>query len=109
MNRGELVTISIEMGPGKTLSDLREALCKAYEAEPFVTVLEGDKTPSTRMVRGSNQAVINVFAARRPNCALVVCAIDNLVKGSSGQALQNFNIMMGLSETLGLEQVALFP
>ena len=61
------------------------------------------------MVRGSNHAVINVFPDRIPGRALVIAAIDNLVKGSSGQAIQNFNLMFGLSETTGLIQAPLFP
>ena len=61
------------------------------------------------MVRGSNHCVINVFPDRIPGRAIVVSAIDNLVKGSSGQAIQNFNVMFGLPETMGLEQAPLFP
>ncbi|MGD1956648.1 MAG: hypothetical protein ACFBZ9_15715 [Sphingomonadales bacterium] len=61
------------------------------------------------MARGANTCVLNVFADRRPGHAIIVAAIDNLVKGSSGQAIQNMNLMFGLSETTGLEQVALFP
>ena len=61
------------------------------------------------MVRGSNHAVINVFEDRIPGRALVIAAIDNLVKGSSGQAIQNFNLMFGLPETSGLTQAPLFP
>ena len=65
--------------------------------------------PATRMVRGSNHAVLNVFADRVPGRAIIVAAIDNLVKGSSGQALQNLNLMLRLPETMGLEQGPLFP
>jgi N-acetyl-gamma-glutamyl-phosphate reductase len=61
------------------------------------------------MVRGSNHVVMNVFADRIPGRAIVIAAIDNLVKGSSGQAIQNFNLMFGLPETMGLEQAPLFP
>jgi N-acetyl-gamma-glutamyl-phosphate reductase len=61
------------------------------------------------MVRGSNHAVINVFPDRVPGRAIVIAAIDNLVKGSSGQAIQNFNLMFGLPETMGLEAAPLFP
>jgi N-acetyl-gamma-glutamyl-phosphate reductase len=65
--------------------------------------------PATRMVRGSNHCVLNIFPDRIPGRALVIAAIDNLVKGSSGQAIQNFNLMFGLAEGLGLEQAPLFP
>jgi N-acetyl-gamma-glutamyl-phosphate reductase len=61
------------------------------------------------MVRGSNYCLINVFADRVPGRAIVIAVIDNLVKGSAGQALQNFNLMFGLPETTGLEQLPLFP
>jgi N-acetyl-gamma-glutamyl-phosphate reductase len=61
------------------------------------------------MVRGSNYCLINVFEDRVPGRAIVIAVIDNLVKGSAGQALQNFNLMFGLPETTGLEQLPLFP
>jgi N-acetyl-gamma-glutamyl-phosphate reductase len=60
-------------------------------------------------VRGSNHCLIGVVADRVPGRAILISAIDNLVKGASGQAVQNMNLMAGLSETLGLEQPALFP
>ena len=65
--------------------------------------------PATRQVRGSNHCVINVFEDRVPGRAILVVAIDNLVKGSSGQAIQNMNLMFGFDETLSLEQLPLFP
>ena len=65
--------------------------------------------PATRDVRGSNHCLIGVFADRIPGRAIIISAIDNLVKGSSGQAIQNMNIMFNLAETTGLEQEALFP
>ena len=67
------------------------------------------ETPQTRHVRGSNMTFIGVVADRIPGRAIVVSALDNLVKGASGQAVQNMNVMLGYPETLGLEQVALFP
>jgi N-acetyl-gamma-glutamyl-phosphate reductase len=74
-----------------------------------VHVLAEGVAPATRMVRGSNHCVLNVFADRVPGRAIVVAAIDNLVKGSSGQAIQNMNLMYGLPETAGLLQAPLFP
>jgi N-acetyl-gamma-glutamyl-phosphate reductase len=109
MNRGELETISVALAPGATAADLRTALDERYSTEPFVQVLAPGVHPATRMVRGSNLCVLNVFADRLPGRALVVAAIDNLVKGSSGQALQNMNLMFGLPETMGLEAAPLFP
>ncbi|MBV8971363.1 MAG: N-acetyl-gamma-glutamyl-phosphate reductase, partial [Sphingomonadaceae bacterium] len=107
MNRGELVTMIVESD--HAAADLRAALADCYAAEPFVHVLPEGVAPATRMVRGSNHAVVNVFADRVPGRAIVVVAIDNLVKGSSGQALQNMNVMLGHDETAGLTQAPLFP
>ena len=107
MNRGELVTCIVETSHGPDY--LREILADAYRDEPFVHLLPEGVAPATRMVRGSNHAVVNVFADRVPGRAIVIAAIDNLVKGSSGQAIQNFNLMFGLPETTGLEAAPLFP
>jgi N-acetyl-gamma-glutamyl-phosphate reductase len=107
MNRGELVTCIVETTHGPDY--LRELLADAYAGEPFVHLLPAGVAPATRMVRGSNHVVMNVFADRVPGRAIVIAAIDNLVKGSSGQAIQNFNRMFGLPETMGLEQAPLFP
>ena len=107
MNRGELVTCIVETAHGPDY--LREVLADAYAGEPFVHLLPQGVAPATRMVRGSNHVVMNVFADRIPGRAIVIAAIDNLVKGSSGQAIQNFNLMFGLPETMGLEQAPLFP
>lgn len=107
MNRGELVTIVVETAV--PVAELRAALDARYANEPFVHLLPEGVAPATRMVRGSNHAVVNVFADRVAGRALVIAAIDNLVKGSSGQAIQNFNLMFGLTETAGLEAAPLFP
>lgn len=72
-------------------------------------VLDGDRPPATQMVRGSNHCLINVYDDRIAGRAIVVSTLDNLVKGSAGQAIQNMNVMFGLDETAGLQQVALFP
>ena len=107
MNRGELVTMVVETD--RSLTDLRAGLHDRYASEPFVHLLPEGVAPATRMVRGSNHVVLNVFADRVPGRAIVVVAIDNLVKGSSGQAVQNMNVMLGLPETTGLTQAPLFP
>ena len=106
MARGELLTIVVEGAPAP---ELRAALAARYAGEPFVHLLPEGLAPSTRMVRGSNHCMLNVFADRVPGRAILIAAIDNLVKGSSGQAIQNMNLMAGCPETMGLEQVALFP
>lgn len=109
MNRGELETIYVKMADGQNAASLKASLEQAYSNEPFVTVLQGNTAPATRMVRGSNHCVLNVFNDRQPGRAIIVAAIDNLVKGSSGQAVQNMNVMLGLEETTGLLQAPLFP
>ncbi len=109
MNRGILSTIYVRGKRGRTPSDLHVILLKTYMKEPFVHVLPFGETPQTRHVRGSNMTMIGVANDRIPGRAIVVAALDNLVKGASGQAVQNMNLMLGYPETMGLEQVALFP
>lgn len=109
MSRGELITAHVKLSPNTTIKDLRNTLIKTYQDEPFVTVAEESVIPSTAHVRGSNFCLINVFADRITSRAIVVAALDNLVKGSAGQAIQNFNIAFGLDETTGLNQLPMFP
>ena len=109
MSRGELCTCYVRLAGKTTANDLRAALAKTYAKSPFVRVVEDGVVPATQHVRGSNECHIGVFADRIPGRAIVISAIDNLVKGSAGQALQNFNLMYGFEETLGLEQLPLFP
>ncbi len=109
MNRGILSTIYVRGKRGRTPADLHAILLKFYAKEPFVHVLPFGETPHTRHVRGSNMTFIGVAKDRLPGRAIIVSALDNLVKGASGQAVQNMNLVMGWPETMGLEQVALFP
>ncbi|HTS42003.1 MAG TPA: N-acetyl-gamma-glutamyl-phosphate reductase [Xanthobacteraceae bacterium] len=109
MNRGILSTIYVRGAGGKTPEELHAILAKAYAGEPFVHVLPFGEVPHTRHVRGSNMTFIGVAKDRVPGRAIVISALDNLTKGASGQAVQNMNLMLGYPETLGLEQVALFP
>lgn len=109
MSRGELCTSYLRLADGAAAADLRAALIDAYDAEPFVTVADEGVLPQTQMVRGSNYVVINVIPDRIPGRAIVISTLDNLVKGSAGQAIQNFNVAYGLEETLGIEQLPLFP
>ena len=109
MNRGILSTIYVRGRRGRTPQELHALLLKSYAKEPFVHVLPFGETPQTRHVRGSNMMFIGVANDRIPGRAIVVSALDNLVKGASGQAIQNMNLVMGWPETMGLEQVALFP
>ncbi|MEO5374385.1 MAG: N-acetyl-gamma-glutamyl-phosphate reductase [Alphaproteobacteria bacterium] len=109
MSRGILSTIYVRLAEGVTAAELRTALAGRYAGEPFVRVLPEGVVPHTRHVRGSNTCLMGVFADRMPGRAIICSVIDNLVKGASGQAVQNFNLMMGLPETTGLEQQPLFP
>lgn len=109
MSRGELVTCHVKLTDGAKAEDLNAEYEKVFAGEPFVRVLKNGSIAQTQMVRGSNLVVLSAFADRIPGRATVIAAIDNLVKGSSGQAIQNMNIMFGFDETLGLEQAPLFP
>jgi N-acetyl-gamma-glutamyl-phosphate reductase len=109
MNRGILSTIYVRGKRGRIPQELHEILLKFYAKEPFVHVLPFGETPHTRHVRGSNITMIGVVADRVPGRAIVISALDNLVKGASGQAIQNMNLVMGYPETMGIDQVALFP
>ena len=109
MNRGILATIYVRMGAGVSVDELRATLAERYADEPFVRVVAEGSAPSTHDVRGSNNCNIGVFADRLPGRAILVAAIDNLVKGASGQAVQNMNVMYGIDETAGLEQQPMFP
>lgn len=108
MNRGILSTIYLR-GFKASPQDLHAILLRTYAKEPFVHVLPFGTVPQTRHVRGSNMAFIGVAADRIAGRAIICSALDNLTKGASGQAVQNMNLMLGLPETMGLEQVALFP
>jgi len=109
MNRGILTTIYVQTRNGKSPEDLHQILLKFYESADFVHVLPFGETPQTRHVRGSNWTFIGVAKDRVPGRAIVISALDNLVKGASGQAIQNMNLMLGYPETAGIDQVALFP
>jgi len=108
MSRGELCTSYVRL-KGGTADDLRAALETAYGNEPFVHVAPKGVLPQTQNVRGSNYVQIGVIEDRIKSRAIVISVLDNLVKGSAGQALQNMNIAFGLEETTGLLQLPLFP
>lgn len=104
-NRGILATVYLKGDP----TEIHQTLKVAYQTEPFIFVTPMGEVPSTRHIRGSNYCHIGVVADRIEGRAIVVVALDNLTKGSSGQALQNANLMLGLDETLGLKMAPLFP
>jgi len=109
MNRGILSTIYVQYASGAGIHGLRSALEEAYSFEPFVHLLPEGVAPTTHQVRGTNDCVMNVFADRIDGRAIIVSAIDNLVKGASGQAVQNMNVVFGFEETAGLQLTAVFP
>ena len=105
MNRGILATVYVRGDPVA----VHATLAKAYAEEPFLTVLPFGALPSTRDILGSNFCHIGVIGDRLPGRAVVVAVLDNLTKGSSGQAIQNANLMLGLPETMGLMLAPIFP
>jgi N-acetyl-gamma-glutamyl-phosphate reductase len=109
MDRGILSTIyAVPLQPATT-AELLGLYNDCYKGEPFVRVLPEGVFPSTAFVRGSNFCDIGITVDSRSGRIVVVSAIDNLVKGASGQAVQNMNIMCGFPETMGLEGLPLFP
>ncbi|WP_425994112.1 N-acetyl-gamma-glutamyl-phosphate reductase [Afipia sp. DC4300-2b1] len=109
MNRGIFSTIYVRGRRGKIAQDLHEILVSQFEKEPFVHVLPFGKTPHSRHVRGSNMTFIGVAADRIAGRAIIVSTLDNLTKGASGQAVQNMNLVLGLPETMGIDQPPMFP
>jgi N-acetyl-gamma-glutamyl-phosphate reductase len=105
MNRGILATVYVR-GDAQTIHN---TLLSHYEPEPFIKVLPFGVLPSTRDVRGSNFCNLGVIGDRIAGRTVIVSVIDNLTKGSSGQALQNANLMLGLDETMGLMLAPMFP
>ena len=104
-NRGIVGTIYVK-GDAQAIY---AAFGKAYADEPFIELLPFGQAPSTRHIRGSNFVHLGVTGDRIEGRAIIVCALDNLTKGSSGQALQNANLMLGLEETAGLMLAPVFP
>jgi N-acetyl-gamma-glutamyl-phosphate reductase len=109
MDRGILSTIYAVPFAPVTTAGLLKVYNDFYKGEPFVRVLPEGSFPSTAFVRGSNFCDIGLTVDSRSGRVIVVCAIDNLVKGASGQAVQNMNIMCGFPEAMGLESLPLFP
>lgn len=112
MSRGILATIYADPSPEAANLDtegLVERFASFYRGEPFVQVLPPGQLPSTTMTRGSNHCLIGAVVDTRARRLIVVAALDNLVKGASGQAIQALNAAMGWEETRGLSQVPLYP
>lgn len=109
MDRGILSTIYASPLKHTSAAELAELYSRYYSREPFVRVLPQGSLPSTAFVRGSNYCDISPLVDARTGRIIVVSAIDNLMKGASGQAVQNMNIVCGFPETMGLDRPALFP
>ena len=107
MSRGILATTS--MRTTASVGELRAAMVAAYQDEPFVTVLPEGQLPVTASTYGSNAVHIQVVADARTGRATVLTALDNLVKGAAGQALQNANLIFGYPEAQGLSAIGVAP
>lgn len=109
MNRGILVTAYASLKHKVSYEEVREIYDKYYADETFVRVLDRDVPPETRWVEGSNYVDVNFKIDGRTGRIIMMGAMDNLIKGAAGQAVQNMNIMFGLDENEGLMQVPMFP
>ncbi|MDI6802151.1 MAG: N-acetyl-gamma-glutamyl-phosphate reductase [Thermodesulfovibrionales bacterium] len=109
MDRGIISTMYGKMLKKADTVDILAVYKNYYASEPFVNVLDEGIFPNAKNVRGSNYCEIGLKVNKRTNTLIIVSAIDNLVKGASGQAVQNMNIMMGFEEATALKSMALFP
>ncbi|MGA4846513.1 N-acetyl-gamma-glutamyl-phosphate reductase [Streptomyces sp. G5(2025)] len=109
MARGILATCSATARPGVTAADVRTAYEKAYAAEPFVRLLPEGQWPATASVHGSNAAHIQVAYDEMTHRVIAISAIDNLVKGTAGGAIQSMNIALGFPEATGLSTIGVAP
>lgn len=106
VRRGILATVYTELMPGVTAGDVLEAYHAGFAGEPFVHILPKGDLPEIKHVVGSNNLYIGFDVSERTGRLIIVACLDNLIKGAAGQAIQNFNIMNGLDETLGLPRTA---
>ena len=109
MGRGIVATIYFRLAAPMDAAALRDAYAVFYRAEPFVRVLPAGLAATNRNVRFSNYCDISVHLARGGKTAIVVSAIDNMVKGAAGQAIQNMNLLLNLEETTGITAPPIFP
>lgn len=109
MNRGILVTAYASLKREVSYDEVKNVYDKYYEGEKFVRVLEKDVCPQTKWVEGSNYVDVNFKIDTRTKRIIMMGAMDNLVKGAAGQAVQNMNLMFGFKESEGLELVPMFP
>jgi len=109
MNRGILITAYASLKRETSYEEVKKAYDKYYASEHFVRVLEKDVYPQTKWVEGSNYVDVNFKLDSRTGRIIVMGAMDNLVKGAAGQAVQNMNLMFGFKESEGLNLVPMFP
>ena len=109
MNRGILITAYASLKKSVTYEEVKAAYDKYYDKEQFVRVLKKDVCPQTKWVEGSNYVDVNFKIDERTGRIIMMGAMDNLVKGAAGQAVQNMNLLFGLPENTGLCQVPMFP
>lgn len=109
MNRGILVTAYADLKENTDLETIRAAYKKHYQNESFIRLLDQGICPETKWVEGSNYVDINVIKDERTNRVIMMGAIDNLMKGAAGQAVQNMNLMFGQEEREGLDLIPMFP
>jgi N-acetyl-gamma-glutamyl-phosphate reductase len=109
MSRGMVSTMYVRMEESISAAELRAAYEDRYRDEPFVRVLAEGTFPDTAHVRGSNMCHVSVHVDERTGWVVAISALDNLVTGASGEAVQNMNLMVGLAETTGLEGLPFFP
>lgn len=109
MNRGILITAYAALKKETTYEEVKAVYDQYYAKEKFVRVLDRDVAPQTKWVEGSNYVDVNFKIDPRTNRIIMMGAMDNLVKGAAGQAVQNMNLMFGIEESEGLCQVPMFP
>ncbi len=109
INRGLLCTVYAPLNSPAEAEDVVSLYRKFYRDEPFVRILDAGLQPNIRDVKGANFCDMGIAVDKRNQCVIVTSVIDNLVKGASGEAIQNMNIMMGFEETTGLMQAGMFP
>jgi len=105
MSRGILTTIYVNTGKDVGPDEIRNCISRFYSDAPFIRIYTEGRLPDTKYVRGTNCCDIGFKLDERNNRLILISAIDNLVKGAAGQAVQNMNIMLGLDETAGLMMV----
>ena len=109
MIRGIEASLYATLTSAVAVEDIHNLYLERYANEPFVDVLPLGTMPETRSVKGANSCRMSIFIPQQGDTVVVSSVIDNLVKGAAGQAVQNMNLMFGLEETSGLNQVALLP